>query len=99
MSTGLTWFKSSYSDTSGSDCIEVAFEWFKSSYSDNEGSACIEVALEWRKSTYSDNEGSNCVEVARCPRTIHVRDSKLDGASPQLKVSDAAWAAFVAARR
>ncbi|MEV5436653.1 DUF397 domain-containing protein [Streptomyces sp. NPDC052682] len=45
MSDQLTWFKSSYSDNEGGDCVEVALDWFKSSYSDNEGGACVEVAL------------------------------------------------------
>ncbi|MBZ4020354.1 DUF397 domain-containing protein [Streptomyces purpurogeneiscleroticus] len=40
----LTWFKSSYSDSGGGNCVEVALEWRKSSYSDDEGGACVEVA-------------------------------------------------------
>ncbi|MFI5689636.1 DUF397 domain-containing protein [Streptomyces sp. NPDC051636] len=40
----LTWFKSSYSDGEGGDCVEVAYSWFKSSYSDGEGGECPEVA-------------------------------------------------------
>ncbi|MFF5156358.1 DUF397 domain-containing protein [Streptomyces sp. NPDC000348] len=44
MSDQLKWFKSSYSDNEGGDCVEVALAWFKSSYSDNEGGACVEVA-------------------------------------------------------
>ncbi|QES49878.1 DUF397 domain-containing protein [Streptomyces venezuelae] len=43
-SSRLTWFKSSYSDGQGSDCIEVALDWRKSTYSDDQGSACVEVA-------------------------------------------------------
>ncbi|MEY9944083.1 DUF397 domain-containing protein [Kitasatospora sp. GAS1066B] len=43
MSTAqLTWFKSSYSNAEGGECIEVA--WVKSSHSNNEGGECIEVA-------------------------------------------------------
>ncbi|MFD4947393.1 DUF397 domain-containing protein [Streptomyces sp. NPDC058409] len=69
--------------------------WFKSSYSNNEGGACVEVAYDWRKSSYSNNEGEACVEVATCPRTVHVRDSKVaDG--PTFAVAPAAWAAFLA---
>ncbi|GAA4002997.1 DUF397 domain-containing protein [Streptomyces plumbiresistens] len=45
MSDQLKWFKSSYSDNEGGNCVEVALDWFKSSYSDNEGGACVEVAL------------------------------------------------------
>ncbi|MGP3950423.1 DUF397 domain-containing protein [Streptomyces sp. 7N604] len=44
MSTELAWFKSSYSDSEGGECIEVAVSWRKSSYSDSEGGACVEVA-------------------------------------------------------
>ncbi len=44
MSDELNWLKSSYSDTEGSNCIEVAVVWRKSTYSDTEGSACVEVA-------------------------------------------------------
>ncbi|MFE9648626.1 DUF397 domain-containing protein [Streptomyces sp. NPDC006365] len=43
MSAELSWFKSSYSDSSGGACLEVAYTWRKSSYSDSEGSACLEV--------------------------------------------------------
>ncbi|MFE9003453.1 DUF397 domain-containing protein [Streptomyces sp. NPDC007875] len=42
--TKLTWFKSSYSDSSGGDCIEVAYDWHKSSYSHSSGGQCVEVA-------------------------------------------------------
>ncbi|MDT0318004.1 DUF397 domain-containing protein [Streptomyces millisiae] len=44
MSDELVWFKSSYSDTEGSNCVEVALAWRKSTYSDTEGSACVELA-------------------------------------------------------
>ncbi|MDT9693027.1 DUF397 domain-containing protein [Streptomyces sp. P9(2023)] len=44
MSDTLHWFKSSYSDSSGGSCIEVAFDWYKSSYSDSGGGDCVEVA-------------------------------------------------------
>ncbi|WNI30005.1 DUF397 domain-containing protein [Streptomyces sp. ITFR-6] len=46
MKTGpeLFWFKSSYSNNEGGECIEVAYDWHKSSYSGNEGGACVEVA-------------------------------------------------------
>ncbi|MFB6982214.1 DUF397 domain-containing protein [Streptomyces scopuliridis] len=43
MSTGLTWFRSSYSGPEGGDCVEVA--WFKSSYSGSDGGDCVEVAI------------------------------------------------------
>lgn len=44
MSSDLAWFKSSYSDSQGSNCIEVALDWRKSTYSDAQGSDCVEVA-------------------------------------------------------
>ncbi|MFE0460866.1 DUF397 domain-containing protein [Kitasatospora sp. NPDC058965] len=51
--------------------------------------------LAWFKSSYSDSEGGDCVEVARCPTTVHVRDSK-DQAGPVLSFAAAAWVAFLA---
>jgi Domain of unknown function (DUF397) len=32
MSERLTWYKSSYSDSQGGACLEVALDWRKSSY-------------------------------------------------------------------
>ncbi|MFF7634431.1 DUF397 domain-containing protein [Kitasatospora sp. NPDC008050] len=40
--TALAWFKSSYSNDEGGNCIEIA--WTKSTHSGDEGGACIEVA-------------------------------------------------------
>ncbi len=40
----LAWFKSSYSDGEGGQCVEVAVEWRKSSHSGAEGGQCVEVA-------------------------------------------------------
>ncbi|MFG2552228.1 DUF397 domain-containing protein [Streptomyces sp. NPDC048581] len=40
----LRWFKSSYSDSGGGACVEVAYAWRKSSYSDGGGGNCVEVA-------------------------------------------------------
>jgi hypothetical protein len=40
----LTWFKSSYSNNEGGECLEVAYAWRKSSYSGNEGGECVEIA-------------------------------------------------------
>ncbi|ATY98374.1 DUF397 domain-containing protein [Streptomyces bacillaris] len=42
--TTLRWFKSSYSDGDGGNCIEVAYNWHKSSYSNGDGGDCVEVA-------------------------------------------------------
>ncbi|MFD3450929.1 DUF397 domain-containing protein [Streptomyces sp. NPDC058691] len=44
MSAQLVWFKSSYSDDQGGNCVEVALSWRKSTHSDTEGSDCVEVA-------------------------------------------------------
>ncbi|MGW2598235.1 DUF397 domain-containing protein [Streptomyces klenkii] len=44
MKDDLIWFKSSYSDGDGSECVEVAVSWCKSSYSDDEGDNCVEIA-------------------------------------------------------
>ncbi|MYX00924.1 MULTISPECIES: DUF397 domain-containing protein [unclassified Streptomyces] len=44
MSSTLRWFKSSYSSSSGGECIEVAFDWRTSSYSNASGGECVEVA-------------------------------------------------------
>ncbi|MFI2617450.1 DUF397 domain-containing protein [Streptomyces sp. NPDC018584] len=98
MSSTLRWFKSSYSDGGGGNCLEVAYDWFKSSYSDDGGGNCVEVAYDWQKSSYSDSGGGNCVEIAPCPQattsTTHIRDSKNPG-GPTLTVSADAWTAFV----
>lgn len=40
----LIWRKSTYSDSGGGECVEVAVEWAKSSYSDSSGGECVEVA-------------------------------------------------------
>ncbi|MET9081546.1 DUF397 domain-containing protein [Streptomyces sp. NPDC004237] len=39
----LSWFKSSYSDGEGGQCLEAAYTWRKSSYSGGEGGDCLEV--------------------------------------------------------
>ncbi|MFR9791516.1 DUF397 domain-containing protein [Streptomyces sp. MB22_4] len=76
------WFKSSYSNAGGGNCVEVA--------SDFPGAAL------WRKSSYSNGDGGHCVEVAdNIPGLVPVRDSKLpDG--PALLLPATAWAPFVA---
>ncbi|RLL68312.1 DUF397 domain-containing protein [Streptomyces sp. Z26] len=94
MSAELAWFKSSYSNEEGGDCVEVAYSWHTSSYSNEEGGECVEVALPWHRSTYSNEEGGQCVEVAACDCAVHVRDSKNpDG--PTFTATPAAWTAFV----
>lgn len=58
----------------------------------------VNTELSWFKSSYSGTEGGNCVEVALRPRTVHVRDSKLNpiGDGRELTVPASAWAEFVA---
>ncbi|MFF8453773.1 DUF397 domain-containing protein [Streptomyces albidoflavus] len=60
MNETLHWFKSSYSDGGGGDCVEAAFTWHKSTYSDGGGGNCVEV--------------SSC--TCPTPATVHIRDSK-----------------------
>lgn len=79
----LRWFKSSYSDDGGGNCIEVAYAWRKSSYSDSGGGNCVEVAYE------APHEN-----VA----AIHVRDSK-NPTGATLTVSPCAWGAFLKGAR
>ncbi|MFJ4836033.1 DUF397 domain-containing protein [Streptomyces sp. NPDC088747] len=77
--------------------VNTGLAWFKSSYSGTEGGNCVEVAHAWFKSTYSGTEGGDCVEVALTPRTVHVRDSKLNpsGSGPELTVPASVWAEFI----
>ncbi|MFD7323144.1 DUF397 domain-containing protein [Streptomyces sp. NPDC059875] len=44
MSETLRWFKSSYSDGSGGECVEVAYTWHKSTYCSLNEDSCVEVA-------------------------------------------------------
>ncbi|WP_329120772.1 DUF397 domain-containing protein [Streptomyces sp. NBC_01353] len=74
------WFKSSYSDGHGGDCVEVSYDF---------------AGPAWRKSSYSDGNGGSCVEVLDdVPGVVPVRDSK-NPAGPALIVPAPAWAAFV----
>ncbi|MDH6588816.1 hypothetical protein M2161_007922 [Streptomyces sp. SAI-133] len=52
--------------------------------------------LRWFKSSYSGSGGGDCVEVAAGPDAVYVRDSKVVGGGPVLRVSRGEWAAFVA---
>ncbi|WP_329623548.1 DUF397 domain-containing protein [Streptomyces sp. NBC_01255] len=78
--SNASWFKSSYSNGEGGDCIEVSYDF---------------AGAAWRKSSYSNGEGGSCVEVLDdVPGIVPVRDSKVqDG--PVLIVPAAAWSAFV----
>ncbi|MFI8516929.1 DUF397 domain-containing protein [Streptomyces sp. NPDC085481] len=74
------WFKNSYSNSQGGDCVEVSYDF---------------AGAAWRKSSYSNGEGGNCVEVLDdVPGVVPVRDSK-NPAGPALVVPATAWADFV----
>jgi hypothetical protein len=84
--SGAAWFKSSYSDDQGGNCVEGA-------------RLCAEAVrgMDWFKSSYSDDQGGACVEGARLGGGLlmAVRDSKVpDG--PAFVVRAEAWTAFVA---
>lgn len=90
----LVWRKSSYSNPSGGNCVEVASLWRKSTYSNGTGGNCLEVASPWRKSTHSNATGGNCIEVAEGSLPlVPVRDSK-EIARGMLLVTADAWAEF-----
>ncbi|MFC9534599.1 DUF397 domain-containing protein [Streptomyces sp. NPDC056975] len=78
------WRKSSYSNGTGGECVEIA-EHFPG-------------AAHWRESTYSNGDGGLCVEVAQGhPALVPVRDSKTArSGGPVLLFRTPAWAAFVA---
>ncbi|WP_404950203.1 DUF397 domain-containing protein [Streptomyces sp. ARC12] len=78
--TGAHWRKSSYSGTSGGDCVECTVTggaaWRTSSYSGSTGGCCVETAV-----------GSPCGSVP-------VRDSK-NPTGPAIVLGAHAWQAFV----
>ncbi|WP_432153864.1 DUF397 domain-containing protein [Streptomyces tricolor] len=79
--TGVRWHKSSYSNTSGGECVEVSDDLLN--------------AADWRKSSYSNSDGGQCVEVAdNIPSLVPVRDSKAPSRGA-LVFEAGAWAAFV----
>ncbi|MET8269448.1 DUF397 domain-containing protein [Streptomyces sp. NPDC005096] len=57
------------------------------------------VELAWFKSSYSGTSGGDCVEVAAGHGAVYVRDSKVAGDGPVLRVGLGEWAAFVALAR
>ncbi|WP_328763360.1 MULTISPECIES: DUF397 domain-containing protein [unclassified Streptomyces] len=66
-STDLAWFKSSYSDGEGGECVEVAFDWRKSSYSSGEGGQCVEVAACASTVHVRDSKVTSGPEMAVAP--------------------------------
>ncbi|MEU8702673.1 DUF397 domain-containing protein [Streptomyces sp. NPDC048680] len=74
------WRKSSYSGTSGGDCVECT----------------VTGGAAWHKSSYSGTNGGECVEVVTgCAASVPVRDSKNPG-GPVLVIGADAWRGFVA---
>ncbi|MFJ8861291.1 DUF397 domain-containing protein [Streptomyces sp. NPDC102451] len=51
--------------------------------------------LRWFKSSYSGSGGGDCVEVAADHGAVCVRDSKVAGGGPVLRVGRGEWKAFV----
>ncbi|QES41991.1 DUF397 domain-containing protein [Streptomyces venezuelae] len=81
--SAAVWRKSSHSNGSGGDCVEVA-ERFPG-------------AARWRKSSHSNGDGGDCLEVTDgLPGLVPVRDSKLT-AGPTLVFPATAWAPFIEA--
>ena len=82
--SAVAWRKSSYSNTDGGQCLEVADPLPLS-------------AASWRKSSYSNTDGGECVEIAdHFPNVVPVRDSKAPE-GPALLVETRAWTSFVTA--
>ncbi|MFD6800327.1 DUF397 domain-containing protein [Streptomyces cyaneofuscatus] len=77
--TGAEWRKSSYSGTSGGDCVECT----------------VTAGAAWQKSSYSGSTGGDCVEMAAAPcGSVPVRDSK-NPTGPAITIGAPAWQAFV----
>ncbi|GAA4982465.1 hypothetical protein GCM10023205_59900 [Yinghuangia aomiensis] len=91
------WRKSSYSNATGGNCVEVARSWRTSSYSNGTGGNCVEVADAWRKSSHSGGNGGECVEVNMVADTlVPVRDSK-DTTRGHLLIPSTSWASLTGA--
>ncbi|MYT74007.1 MULTISPECIES: DUF397 domain-containing protein [unclassified Streptomyces] len=67
MSTALNWFKSSYSNSDGGQCLEVAYDWRKSSYSSDEGGACVEIATHLTAIHIRDSKNTDGPHFAVAP--------------------------------
>ncbi|MER5788053.1 DUF397 domain-containing protein [Streptomyces sp. NPDC001980] len=79
--SGVTWRKSSYSNTSGGDCVEVSDD--------------LLATASWHKSSYSNTAGGECLEAAAgLPSLVPVRDSKAPSRGTLL-FEASAWSAFV----
>ncbi|MFI0257517.1 DUF397 domain-containing protein [Streptomyces sp. NPDC017056] len=76
------WRKSSYSNTNGGNCVEIAEDFIG--------------AAHWHKSSHSNTNGGSCVEVADdLPGTVPVRDSK-NPHGRILTFPSTSWGAFIA---
>ncbi|MCX4454863.1 DUF397 domain-containing protein [Streptomyces sp. NBC_01728] len=76
------WRKSSYSNGTGGECVEIA--------------EAFPGAAVWRKSSHSNGSGGDCVEIATgLPGVVPIRDSKLHD-SPVLLVQATSWSTFIA---
>ncbi|GAA2468783.1 DUF397 domain-containing protein [Streptomyces mauvecolor] len=63
----LAWFKSSYSDGEGGQCIEVACHWRKSSHSSGGGGECIEIAAHPTTIHIRDSKNPQGPQLAVAP--------------------------------
>ncbi|MGW2225600.1 DUF397 domain-containing protein [Streptomyces formicae] len=81
MSEHLTWFKSTYSDSEGGACLELALDWRKSAYSDSEGGDCVEIA------TCTPAPAALHIRDSKLPTET----------GPRLTVPASAWSAFLTA--
>lgn len=70
--SGTTWRKSTYSGTSGNNCIEVGQAWRKSSYSGTSGGNCVEVgqAADVVVRDTADRQGPALAFTAAAWRTL-----------------------------
>lgn len=81
--SAAAWRRSSYSNASGGDCVEVA--------------AGFPGAAAWRRSSHGNGDGGDRLEVADdFPGLVPVRDSKVPDGGVAV-VSARAWAPFVEA--
>ncbi|MGC5036859.1 DUF397 domain-containing protein [Streptomyces sp. DT190] len=79
--TDAVWRKSSYSNGTGGNCVEVA--------------EAFPGTARWRKSTYSNGSGGDCLEVCDAhTAVVPVRDSKAPH-GPVLTITAPAWTSFV----
>ncbi|MBP5938512.1 DUF397 domain-containing protein [Streptomyces acidiscabies] len=79
--TNLSWRKSSYSNSTGGNCLEV--------------SADLLNMADWHKSSYSNSTGGDCLEFApNLPSLVPVRDSKAPTLGALLFTA-ASWNTFV----